>query len=1180
MSAIRSSSSALLLLGGVATLPGAATVRSQFPQRSSTTVSTTAAEQAELGYMQQPLGPASSRTTTHTAANSKRSGGAASGLGWQATQAKPKPGDSLADAFESKFENRVDSKFDSKFKLNIVDTRQAKTGFINRENGAKRRTYNKDVPLATPKSTRTPSATFSRRDAEPFGRDAEPSRRDEPFRRDEKPFRRYEEPFSRNKERYHRDEPFRRDDRDEPFRRDEKPFRRDRPYRRNDEPFGRNKERREPFQQKYALNTNKRGTRPLPTADFLASIVGHKHPGGIARRDVVRGDPESFPNKRVFCLPANWNKVSAKIPDSWIYCADLIQGPETEQTQYTKLPPAGEKKDIRAAMTNYFQIAATPTADTGPALMLHFDQRRYLFGNIAEGTQRALSQRKVSLGKLEVMFISGATIQQNTGGMIGMMLTVADVLDGSRREVHERNQARKGTGKKLIAAKGPERIEIHGAQNLAYSVATARGFVFRKGLPIRAVELYEDPRIANPDANTPDWQDELIQVWKVPIASDHVNQSRKRSHEVMTAEDEGLSNPAGAVSAKEQAVIDREAIKGVVESMFNSSWTMDKLYETKLSQVQLPATIFVREDGNIKKYQGPMPGGDEPVPDLDVLVRYPWPAATVEKLPSASISNTAVTYIVKNKGRRGKFNAAAAKELGVKPTDNKKLTDGVSVQGKDGITVTPEMVLEAPIKPQGFTVIDIADASYIDSFLGRPEWQNANLMDGVHVFNWILGPTVIDDPRIQQFMKERPDVQHLVMSTDTSPNMLALDSYAILHGYLRQIDPDRFPQLAFNNTVRDLSHIGPNVETARVGMKAKLSPAYELVKDEIVPPIYNKFKGNGMEEGVIKLAKEAADKIKEPAFLRDIEEAEKDIPNRDTEIIPLGTGSAVPSKYRNVSATLVRVPQYGNYLFDCGENTLGQLQRTFGAEETNKILQETRCIFISHMHADHHLGTARFLRAWNEATIHLSPQPQLGLIGPAAMQYFLMEYSRIEPIAFGRVKLIRKGHFFPHDEGLLPADCPTRLASAQLVPVNHCKDAYAGVLTWPSGLKIAYSGDCRPSERLVEAGKGATLLIHESTFDNDKMGDAVAKKHSTLGEALKVASNMGARRVLLTHFSQRYAKLPLVEDRKTDDGADQAVLMAWDQMRVKLGEFRQAQAFLPAISRYVEHDAFRQDADE
>ncbi|KAK1982190.1 hypothetical protein LZ30DRAFT_749516 [Colletotrichum cereale] len=72
MSAIRSSSSALLLLGGVATLPGAATVRSRFPQRSQPSDSA----DAELGYMQQPLGPASS---TRTAAPAPRSTAASTG---------------------------------------------------------------------------------------------------------------------------------------------------------------------------------------------------------------------------------------------------------------------------------------------------------------------------------------------------------------------------------------------------------------------------------------------------------------------------------------------------------------------------------------------------------------------------------------------------------------------------------------------------------------------------------------------------------------------------------------------------------------------------------------------------------------------------------------------------------------------------------------------------------------------------------------------------------------------------------------------------------------------------------------------------------------------------------------------------------------------------------------------
>ena len=43
-------------------------------------------------------------------------------------------------------------------------------------------------------------------------------------------------------------------------------------------------------------------------------------------------------------------------------------------------------------------------------------------------------------------------------------------------------------------------------------------------------------------------------------------------------------------------------------------------------------------------------------------------------------------------------------------------------------------------------------------------------------------------------------------------------------------------------------------------------------------------------------------------------------------------------------------------------------------------------------------------------------------------------------------------------------------------------------------------------------------------------GDAIAKKHSTISEAIGVGVAMNARRVLLTHFSQRYSKLPTVDD--------------------------------------------------
>lgn len=45
-------------------------------------------------------------------------------------------------------------------------------------------------------------------------------------------------------------------------------------------------------------------------------------------------------------------------------------------------------------------------------------------------------------------------------------------------------------------------------------------------------------------------------------------------------------------------------------------------------------------------------------------------------------------------------------------------------------------------------------------------------------------------------------------------------------------------------------------------------------------------------------------------------------------------------------------------------------------------------------------------------------------------------------------------------------------------------------------------GDTRPCAQLAEAGRGATLLIHEATFEDDMAHEAIAKAHSTTTEAL------------------------------------------------------------------------------
>lgn len=106
----------------------------------------------------------------------------------------------------------------------------------------------------------------------------------------------------------------------------------------------------------------------------------------------------------------------------------------------------------------------------------------------------------------------------------------------------------------------------------------------------------------------------------------------------------------------------------------------------------------------------------------------------------------------------------------------------------------------------------------------------------------------------------------------------------------------------------------------------------------------------------------------------------------------------------------------------------------------------------------------------------------------------------------------------------------TGLAHIATCYVSHCFHAQAVTLTFPTGFKFSYSGDCRPSSRFVEIGRGSTVLLHEATFEDERRGDALAKKHSTTSEAIAVGKKMGARRILLTHFSQRYSKIPVGMD--------------------------------------------------
>jgi ribonuclease Z len=839
-------------------------------------------------------------------------------------------------------------------------------------------------------------------------------------------------------------------------------------------------------------------------------------------------------------------------------------------------------------MKFWLQFLSTPTADTpGTTLLLHFDQKRYLIGNVGEGTQRAAVQRKLGLTKIGDIFLTGPISWNNAGGVLGMILTVADAT-ASSREQNKTDEAKKKNDRRLEApnkkevAKPVEEekvwLNLYGGRNLTHLLATARRFIFRKGMPLRTTEFRpkKDSQRSNWD---PTWQDDLIKVWDMVIEpEDHSLSPRKRSHEEFSDDSDQVTAGGKKESAEQREDQYDQMRKSVVSSMFDSEWRLDALIIRKLSEVALPAAIFIRnEQGKIEKYRGPMPEEGKEVPDVDVLVRSPWPGALIEELPPTTPSTASVCYVIKGHPQRGRFDAKVAIDLGIEKGPNfKRLTQGESVTTASGSVVTPEMVMGPTKEGSGFAVVELPSALYVAPMLKREEWQSKEVMDGVTAVVWILGPRVIEHPRLLSFMAEWSYLKHIVSSKDYSSNYLALESPASAAIRLNLIDPERFPIPKYNNSITE-QQIGEPIpyEKAMPGLTLQLEPKIELQHDKIIHHLDTESVVKEMPKGVLDLAEVARTEVLNPEYQAKLDENQKNIPSKDAEIVTLGTGSALPSKYRNVSATLIRVPGYGTYLLDCGENTLGQLKRVYG-DELPEVLRDLKAIWISHLHADHHLGTAAVIKAWAAETAQhdLTRNNKLHVVSHGGMTHWLKEYSEVEDYGYERLKTLMVGqsnwrswefnhHFKPEQVK------ETGISSIQACTVEHCHGAAAVVINFPNGFKVAYSGDCRPSNKFVEIGQGATLLVHEATFDDELQGDAIAKKHSTTAEALDVGRRMNARRIMLTHFSQRYQKIPVMDSQ---GGKEQVAIVAFDYMRVKLGDFAKLDAFKPALMKLYENE--------
>lgn len=876
-----------------------------------------------------------------------------------------------------------------------------------------------------------------------------------------------------------------------------------------------------------------------------------------------------------------------------------------------------------AKMKSHVQILSTPTADTpGTTLLLHFDNKRYLIGNLAEGTQRAAMQMGARLLKVSECFLTGRTEWKNTGGMIGMILTLADSAASSQQSSQEELLKKARVKARKLGVQDDEEkvkqleeeaklgngatLKLFGPPNLNHTLATARRFVFRKGMPVDAHEIRSDRghSEAPDDEWAPFWADENIGVWAMSISPSRKEASsaitpptmspRKRSYDEANEVENETGNPAlDGISEKDRDYLTNKA---VVSEMFNSTWRLDTLYETPLSEVKMPASIFMRDPTSHKivQYRGPKPGGKQPLPDpnLLVLVRKPWPGALVEGLPPTKPAKEAISYIFRNHMQRGKFHPERAQQLKVpKGRGWAELTKGNNVLNADGETITPDMVLDPSRVGGGIAVVDLPGPEYIDNLVGRAEWREPKVMEGVGAIVWICGKDVATDSRLHAFMQEFANLEHIVSSPEYCPNNISLDSVAAATIRLKQVDPDRYGVPVHDSETPDgsqeyggsshfqqLSKEKPLPEKAHVaarGQIVELEPAIKFSTREAIKALSVPEAAAELPEGVMEEAMKAQEACKSPD--EDMMKWRQSLPPgaEDAEVISLGTGSALPSKYRNVSATLVRVPGWGNMLLDCGENTLGQLKRVFTAAELKEVLRSLRLLVISHMHADHHLGTAGVIKAWYEEVHGGQPAPKtsppetpqdieelfknkdrLAVISEPAMQQWLREYDAVEDYGYSRLAplilspfttrmgvISRLSWFVPpselrrianddkmekYDSVAVPCSL-LNLKDLQAVRVKHCHGARAVSITTPSGFKVSYSGDCRPSQEFSRIGKGSTVCIHEATFDDELAGDAKAKNHSTTSEALGVAQDMGAKACVLTHFSQRYQKVPVLE---------------------------------------------------
>eukprot|EP01117_Protostelium_nocturnum_P020375 TRINITY_DN9127_c0_g1_i1.p1 TRINITY_DN9127_c0_g1~~TRINITY_DN9127_c0_g1_i1.p1 ORF type:complete len:798 (+),score=134.97 TRINITY_DN9127_c0_g1_i1:235-2628(+) len=506
---------------------------------------------------------------------------------------------------------------------------------------------------------------------------------------------------------------------------------------------------------------------------------------------------------------------------------------------------------------------------------------------------------------------------------------------------------------------------------------------------------------------------------------------------------------------------------------------------------------------------------------------------------------TTICYICQIPDEVGKFDAEKAKALGLKPgPKNSILKSGKSVIADDGKTmIFPDQVV-SPSKPGAiFVVMDIPSLDHLELVCQNRSWETytagGSKTNQVKYVLHITPSEVLNSQKYHQWMNSKfPQVQHVIINEVCHQNHV-FENTAINSVLLNQIDPLVFP-LQYSELGGSLSTtFGSNWIVANNLTKLPFYGNFEVDTSEELITHLPKFTYEGMIQNFETSLKRPIKQMIDDFKLNYQGEVKKP----QLQVTFLGTGSASPSKYRNVSGIFVGLPE-GGIILDCGEGTYGQLYRRFGAQ-LKEHLSTLKVIWVSHLHADHHSGLVRILMEHRNVMIEKNPiyYTPLIVIGPDGLSNYLSEFKNIEDIQY---LFINSSHL-KSKENELGKTINNLLGMKEFynVRVIHRKDSYGLVMSHQSGWKLVYSGDTRPCPDLIEAGKGATVLIHEATFEDALYLDAKKKRHSTISEAVDSGVEMNAEHIILTHFSQRYPNFPVLPTE-----VKHKITVAFDQMTV------------------------------